>query len=546
MVDLFIPEQEDDAVLRKNFFNYDKVGTLDVLGATLQETIYYNPASALSRMGEQYMFKDEGQILSSDEYKESEFFREGIEVGDEGISTGEANILAKRYDERGKFQSVLRRSKGGIGLGAMQFGTALVGSMLDPLNIGSAFVPVVREARIAGLTARFGKSGGRFLAGAVDGAALAVPLEVPINIAARMEQDQDYTIMDSLLNVTIGGVLGGGFHVAGGKIGDAIKRTTPETREQALRTSVGQLVQNGKVEIKPIFDVDRKIGPYVASEKEGLFRALKAEPVETQAEVPASLEPLRNRPKSLTEFIKENGGIDSNDRFAGDFSIFMGNEAGDLVKSGGKSAEEMAKLADEAGYFSAKIDDAQKASTVDELLSLTERDFLEGKTIYSGTDPEVAKYREAVDLFERAERQGVDVAGKTDAQLFDELQRAEASGDAVSTQAKSQSGLTPQQFDQTRETIEARQNDIGELEPMRAEAEGMEAEANAARDPDVAFVDQDNAELEAEIEQFDDIGLVSEKDKAELAALKELQEKSDKAYPSVTKQAGICMLGAIQ
>ena len=151
-----------------------------------------------------------------------------------------------------------------------------------------------------------------------------------------------------------------------------------------------------------------------------------------------------------------------------------------------------------------------------------------------------------MDLFERAERQGIDVAGKTDAQLFNELQRAEASGDAVSTQAKSQSGLTPQQFDQTRETIEARQNDIGELEPMRAEAERMEAEANAARDPDVAFVDQDNAELEAEIEQFNDIGLVSEKDKAELAALKELQEKSDKAYPSVTKQAGICMLGAIQ
>lgn len=546
MVDLFIPEQEDDTLLRQNFFSYDKTGTLDVLGATLRETIYYNPASALTRMGEQYLAKDEGRLLSSDEWQESEFYREGIEVGDEGISTGEANILAKRYDERGQFQSVLKRSEGGIGLAAMQFGTALVGSMLDPLNIGSAFVPVVREARIAGLTSKFGKTGGRFLAGAVDGAALAVPLEVPINLAAKMEQDKDYTIMDSLLNVTIGGLLGGGFHAAGGKIADALKGATPETREQALRTAVGQIVHNGNVQIKPIIDVDRRIGPYFAAEKEGLFRALKVDPVEIEAELPTSLEPLRNRPKSLTEFIKENGGIDNADRYAGDFSIFMGNQAGDLVKAGGKSADEMAKLAEDAGYFSAKVDDAQAPATVDELLSLTEKDFLEGNTIYSGTDPEVEKYRQAIDLFERAERQGIDVKNKTDKQLFDELQASEKSGDTASIQSKSQSGLTPQQFDQTREAIQSRGKQLGELEPLRAEAEAMEAEANAARDPDIAFIDQDNAELEAEVDQYRDIGLVSEKDDAELQALKDLREKSDKGYPSVTKQAGICMLGAVQ
>ena len=53
MVDIFFPEQKDDPNLRKQYFDFARAGTLDVLGATLDETLYYNPASALGRLLEQ-------------------------------------------------------------------------------------------------------------------------------------------------------------------------------------------------------------------------------------------------------------------------------------------------------------------------------------------------------------------------------------------------------------------------------------------------------------------------------------------------------------
>ncbi len=68
MVDLYIPEQADDPNLRANYFNYTTAGTLDVLGQTFSETIYYNPMSGLLRMSEFYNQKDSGRKLSKQEW----------------------------------------------------------------------------------------------------------------------------------------------------------------------------------------------------------------------------------------------------------------------------------------------------------------------------------------------------------------------------------------------------------------------------------------------------------------------------------------------
>ena len=82
MVDVYIPEQEEDTNLTQQYHTYAKAGTLDVLGATLDETLYYNPANALGRLTDQYLLEGtRGRVLSKDEWASSDFFREGIEVG---------------------------------------------------------------------------------------------------------------------------------------------------------------------------------------------------------------------------------------------------------------------------------------------------------------------------------------------------------------------------------------------------------------------------------------------------------------------------------
>jgi len=54
MVDMYIPEQGFDRASHDSYYSNSKVGTLDVLGATLDDTLYYNPGAAANRFFEQY------------------------------------------------------------------------------------------------------------------------------------------------------------------------------------------------------------------------------------------------------------------------------------------------------------------------------------------------------------------------------------------------------------------------------------------------------------------------------------------------------------
>ena len=248
MVDVYIPDQQEDKNLRRQYFDYQKAGTLDVLGATLDETLYYNPMNALDRLSEQYLGTGTtGAILSKDDWASSEYFREGIEVGDEGIKEGLASLLAERHDERLEFQTTLQRSRGGLGLGAAQFGVALAGSFLDPLNVASAFIPTVGLARGATVASRLGRNGNRFTTGMMDGAIGAAVVEPLVIGAAAAEQDRDYGLMDSFLNVALGSALGGGLHWGVGKISDRINRTPPQVRDTAQQTAIGQVASDQEV-----------------------------------------------------------------------------------------------------------------------------------------------------------------------------------------------------------------------------------------------------------------------------------------------------------
>ena len=255
MVDVFIPEQNFDKNVHDQYFDNARAGTLDVLGATFEETLYYNPANALGRIVEQKLTRGrQGRTLTREEYFDSEHFREGVSVDDEGITEGLAKLLAERHDERESFKTTLSRSRGGFGLTAAQFGVALGGSILDPLNIASAFIPSVAFARTATLASKIkspvkvagqqlaGKTtGSRFATGTVDGAIGAAVVEPLVIGAAALEDDDDYTLMDSFLNIALGSALGGGLHAGFGKISDRINKLPASTRDTLQRASIAQV-----------------------------------------------------------------------------------------------------------------------------------------------------------------------------------------------------------------------------------------------------------------------------------------------------------------
>lgn len=105
-------------------------------------------------------------------------------------------------------------------------GAMLLAGVSDPLNIASAFIPVVREARAASLLARAAspleRAAVRGMIGATEGAVGAAVLEAP-TYALHRELGDEYTLTDSLLNMAFGTAAGGGLHAATGAVGDAVR-----------------------------------------------------------------------------------------------------------------------------------------------------------------------------------------------------------------------------------------------------------------------------------------------------------------------------------
>lgn len=169
-----------------------------------------------------------------------------IKIPDQGIRQGALDVLVDRHREQAARQQVMARANGGS-MGT-QIAAGLAASLLDPLNIASAFVPVVGEARYSAMLARasspLGRAGVRAGVGAVEGVVGAAIIEPLPLLAAGMDQTE-YGLSDSLANIAMGGVLGGGLHTIGGAVSDALRRSlatdTPEVKiDQGSKLSADQ------------------------------------------------------------------------------------------------------------------------------------------------------------------------------------------------------------------------------------------------------------------------------------------------------------------
>ena len=174
-------------------------------------------------------------------------------------------VQAKRKELERK--SIIARSKKGFLSGSAQLGASFVGALADPLNIASAFVPVVREANAARITAAIGLSRARLAIGAIEGSVGAAALEIPTLLLADRAQ-ADYTMYDSITNIAFGGVIGGGLHFTGGyfldkakarelklssaNLPERIERSGINLKETALRTSIADFVEGRPINVEPV------------------------------------------------------------------------------------------------------------------------------------------------------------------------------------------------------------------------------------------------------------------------------------------------------
>jgi hypothetical protein len=559
MVDVFVPEIEFNQNRQNTYFDATKVGTLDVLGATLEETFYYNPTNALDRFLEmQFGEGRTGNILSPEQYKTSEYFREGLEAPEEGIKEGYAQLLAQNYDKRAAITQTLSRSKGGFGLGAAQFGTMLLGSVLDPINVASAFIPVFPAARYAHLVKNLGLTKARAVRGVVEGSVGATLAESIVITQAAQEQDENYNLLDSFLNITVGGVLGGGLHVGFGKLSDIIERRSQKTKEQAVLTAVKQTLTDQEVNVTPIIKADLEKTFEKNLEKQNNLAQEKPTRIEdvtrTGKGLPGSLR--ATKPKTLVQFMKENGGIRPDDPQVSDLRASLDKATFTVLnKKDGLSLDEMTIRVQEAGYFLDKsdLDYGIDGATPRDLLDLIDRES-RGEVLYSrDQETQFRDYERSQKNLEELDRLGVDPRNMTEEELSQALEIAieqdiMAQDVRLSESMEQTSDLTAQEFDNAK--IEAVENDYN-MGNFKQEYNDM-VEMNAGID-DTFNLQTREAEIDAEIEtlEFDaeNTSNAANIDADDLAAFDEniriaddLIARSDESFDTATNAAASCIM----
>lgn len=189
----------------------------EAIGAAFDEALRFNPAASLFRAARRAM--GESPMLAPEEAA-ARYGLDGRLKFSEPTPEHVARDLYELKLQELRLQSIRDRSPGGALQMLGSFGAGFAGSALDPINIASAFVPVVGATRMAAWSAAWGVNRARLAKGAVEGAVGAAVVE-PLTFGVARAEQADYDALDSLLNVTFGAALGGGLHWAGGAIGDA-------------------------------------------------------------------------------------------------------------------------------------------------------------------------------------------------------------------------------------------------------------------------------------------------------------------------------------
>lgn len=272
----------------------------DVFGAAFDEAFSTNPSTSAFRLEElnqqdqgravvmgpeSYLAPNAGRLEPETPLIGAEQARDqvagaglDIKIPDQGIRQGALDILMQRHQEQLARQQIMARANGGSL--PTKIAGSLAASLLDPLNIASAFVPVVGEARyarlLAGATSPLGRAGVRAGVGALEGSVGAAILE-PLPLLAAQQDQTEYGLSDSLANIALGGVLGGGLHSFGGAVSDALRRrlaTEGVTVETSLNAGgAARPADAGRViDLGRMFDED----PDLAL-RAGLSRQLEAD-----------------------------------------------------------------------------------------------------------------------------------------------------------------------------------------------------------------------------------------------------------------------------
>jgi hypothetical protein len=212
------------------------------------EALYHSPFYATKRFSELTLessshFNVAGRILDPAEATEK-YGLGGQLKFDEPIKEEAAQLMYRRKrDEIDRSYLISSGSTTGFRQ-AGSFAVGMAATLIDPINFASMFIPVVGEARIARFAKQFtGVASQRLARGALMGATGAAMVE-PFILLPALQEQANYDLRDSAINLGFGAALGGFLHAGLGAVADRLKRLRPKDADAIFESALNNALKD--------------------------------------------------------------------------------------------------------------------------------------------------------------------------------------------------------------------------------------------------------------------------------------------------------------
>lgn len=209
-----------------------------VIAGAFDDALETNPVPLFLLARELNANRDSPRLLPWDAMDQAKKAGVSVKVPDDGITQAALSILIERRKDDAARDTLFARREGPVAaIGT--FGAGLAGTMMDPANAASGFIPVLSGTRYAGALAKAATLGSRTALragiGAAEGLVGAAVVELP-TIALRRDLQDEYGLYDSLANVAFGTFASSGLRMVGGAARDRWRGLQAARQEDYLRS----------------------------------------------------------------------------------------------------------------------------------------------------------------------------------------------------------------------------------------------------------------------------------------------------------------------
>lgn len=325
------------------------------------DALYHSPFSGAYRFSEMSIEKTDylnpgGNVLQPDEANEK-YGLGGQLKFDEPIKEDAAALMLRRKIAEND-RAYIAQSGATTGFRQVAgFGVGMAASLIDPVNVAMMFVPVVGEARFAAMVAKYGVTRARLATGAIEGL-VGSALAEPFVLLPALQEQANYGLKDSAMNLGFGAVLGAGLHAGLGAIGDRIKALKPKESNAIFESAMNDVLQDRPVsapakvyEFTDHFEEVSQRDPTIITtpEKSAESKTLgeETQPLLTSDEVDATISRLTSVSKE--EIVDASSGKYSSKELSNKMDETLNNL--DVLMKSGATISETAPIQELAGLY---------------------------------------------------------------------------------------------------------------------------------------------------------------------------------------------------